>query len=354
MFTNPDMSTWAFSRPHAPWARFMRGPEVTSWWTNATTTEGVFGSHTALVLRRLLRVAARYGSTPVVIWRQATTADPRRRIGRMIGADCVAVTEDGSPHGAAHRRTVGAAIRPRDHRRARRPVRRPAGAEAARILAELVRRRRADPRASSESRRGAELTALSAARMLAEATPALRRSGGRLPRGLSRRGSPRARTRPAPTAKLLGVATTNALELGVDIAGLDAIVVAGFPGTVASFWQQAGRAGRRGEGSLVVLIARDDPLDTYLVNHPEALLDKPVEATVIDPTNPYVLGPQLLCAAAELPLKDAEVRRLRCAGTAGRLARQGLHPPPQGGLVRRGRAWTRTAQWTFAAASAGR
>ncbi len=80
----------------------------------------------------------------------------------------------------------------------------------------------------------------------------------------------------------------------MDIAGLDAVVVAGFPGTVASFWQQAGRSGRRGQGSLVVLVARDDPLDTYLVHHPSALLDRPVEATVTDPTNPYVLGPQLL------------------------------------------------------------
>src|SRR4029078_13317835 len=108
--------------------------------------------------------------------------------------------------------------------------------------------------------------------------------------------------------ELRGMATTNALELGVDIAGLDAVVLAGFPGTVTSFWQQAGRSGRRGQSALIVLIARDDPLDTYLVHHPAALLDKPIERVVIDPGNPYVLGPQLLCAATELPLTDAEVR----------------------------------------------
>ena len=107
--------------------------------------------------------------------------------------------------------------------------------------------------------------------------------------------------------ELLGVATTNALELGVDISGLDAVIVAGYPGTVASFWQLAGRAGRRGEGSLVVLVARDDPLDTYLVHHPAALLGKPVENSVFDPSNPFILRGHVYCAAVERPLTEADV-----------------------------------------------
>ena len=126
------------------------------------------------------------------------------------------------------------------------------------------------------------------------------------------------------TGTLTGAATTNALELGVDIAGLDAVVVAGFPGTVASFWQQAGRSGRRGQGSLVVLVARDDPLDTYLVHHPGALLDKPIEAVVIDPTNPHVLRPHLLCAATELPLTEDDVRSLDAGDVVDQLVDDGL------------------------------
>jgi DEAD/DEAH box helicase domain-containing protein len=124
--------------------------------------------------------------------------------------------------------------------------------------------------------------------------------------------------------QLRGLATTSALELGVDIAGLDAVVLAGFPGTVTSFWQQAGRSGRRGQGALIVLIARDDPLDTYLVHHPAALLDKPIERVVIDPANPYVLGPQLLCAATELPLENAEIRAFGAEQVTAELVDDGL------------------------------
>jgi DEAD/DEAH box helicase domain-containing protein len=134
------------------------------------------------------------------------------------------------------------------------------------------------------------------------------------------------------------MAATNALELGIDIEGLDAVVMAGFPGSRASMWQQMGRAGRAGQGGLGVLVARDDPLDTYLVTHPEALVGRPVEATVFDAANPYVIAPHLCAAAQELPLSDPELPLF------GPQARDVVASLEQAGYLRRrphGWYWTR-------------
>lgn len=304
IFTNPDMLHRGMLSGHARWARFFRKLSYVVV-DECHGYRGVFGSHVALLLRRLRRVARHYGADPVFVLASATTAEPAEFAGRLSGVDCVPVVEDASPRGA---RTVALWEPPLLEEFAGEngaPVRRSAGAETARILAELVIEG-ARSLAFIRSRRGAELTALSARRILGEVDPELVEKvaayrAGFLPE------ERRALEAALLSGELLGVATTNALELGVDIAGLDAVVLAGYPGTLASFWQQAGRAGRAGDDALVLFVARDDPLDTYLVHHPAAILERPVETAVLDPGNPYVLAPQLACAAAELPITAGEL-----------------------------------------------
>ncbi len=308
LFSNPDMVHLSILRNHTRWGPFLRDLRFLVI-DECHHYRGIFGSNVALVLRRLLRLCERYGGPgstgPTVIFASATTACPGSTAEALIGRPVAEVTHDGSPHGG---RTI-ALWEPqfRDDMTGENgaPVRRSAGAEAARMMADLVREG-ARTLAFVRSRRGAELTALGARTRLAETAPQLCDTVASYRAGYLAEDR-RELERALAEGDLRGVATTNALELGVDIAGLDATLLAGFPGTVASFWQQAGRSGRRGQGALVVLIARDDPLDTYLVNHPEALLDKPVERVVIDPANPYVAGPQLLCAATEMPLERSEV-----------------------------------------------
>ncbi|WP_425322609.1 DEAD/DEAH box helicase [Actinoplanes ianthinogenes] len=216
------------------------------------------------------------------------------------------------------------------------PVRRSALRETADLLADAVV---AGTRtlAFIRSRRGAEVVATMARRSLDEAVPGL---GTRVAayRGGYLREDRRAIEQALLSGELLGLASTNALELGVDLAGLDAVLICGWPGTRASLWQQAGRAGRAGGEALAVLIARDDPLDTYLVHHPEALFGRPVEATVLDPANPYVLGPQLCCAASEAPLTEADLELF-----GGEPARATIEALVRAGALRRrpsGWYWT--------------
>jgi DEAD/DEAH box helicase domain-containing protein len=321
LFSNPDMVHLSILRNHARWAVLLRRLRYLVV-DECHCYRGVFGSNVAMVLRRLLRLCARYSAEPTVIFASATTASPGATAAELIGRPVVEVTEDGSPQGA---RTVALwepALRADVTGENGAPVRRSAGAEAARVMADLIAEG-AQTLTFVRSRRAAELTALGAQSRLDDIAPELSNTVA------SYRAGYLAEDRSAlehalAEGRLRGLATTNALELGVDIAGLDAVVLAGFPGTVASFWQQAGRSGRRGQGALVLLIARDDPLDTYLVHHPAALLDKPVERTVIDPTNPYLLGPQLLCAATELPLDEAEVRALEAEPIADGLVDDGL------------------------------
>ena len=335
VLTNPDMLHRGILPAHSRWATFLRRLKFVVV-DECHAYRGVFGSHVAHVLRRLRRVCASYGAYPTFILASATVATPAVSASRLTGLDVAEVTEDASPRGS----TAFALWEPPltavlgEHGA---PVRRPAGSEAARLLADLVVE---DARALAfvRSRRGAEVLALSARRQLAEVAPEL---AGRVAAYRAGYLAEERRELEAALAdgRLLAVAATNALELGIDIAGLDAVVLAGFPGTLASLWQQAGRAGREGLGALVVFIARDDPLDTYLVHHPEAVFGRPVEATVLDPENPHVLGPQLCCAAAELALTEADLPMF------GREAAEAVLPD----LVRRGLLRRRPTGWYWTA-----
>ncbi|WP_264014980.1 DEAD/DEAH box helicase [[Mycobacterium] manitobense] len=321
IFSNPDMIHLSLLRNHARWAVFLRHLRFIVV-DECHYYRGIFGSNVAMVLRRLLRLCTRYHASPTVIFASATTAAPAATAAELIGETVTEVTDDGSPHGA---RTVALwepALRTDLVGENGAPVRRAAGAEAARVMADLIAEG-ARTLTFVRSRRGAELTALAARARLEDVAPELAGLVASYRAGYLSEDR-RELERALAEGELRGMATTNALELGVDIAGLDAVVLAGFPGTVTSFWQQAGRSGRRGQGALIVLVARDDPLDTYLVHHPEALLDKPIERVVIDPANPFVLGPQLLCAATELPLTDAEVRMWNAESVAAELVDDGL------------------------------
>src|SRR5680860_1465798 len=333
VLTNPDMLHHSLLPGHARWSRYFGSLRYVVI-DECHHYRGVFGAHVAQIIRRLRRVAALYGAHPTFVLASATVAEPEVSAGRLTGLDVVSVTDDGSPRGrAALALWEPPFVSGRGENGAR--VRRSATSEVADLLTDLVVER-VRTLAFVRSRRGAETVALTARRLLGEVDASLvdqvaAYRGGYLPE--ERRELEEA----LRSGRLLGLAATNALELGIDISGLDAVLLAGFPGTRAALWQQVGRAGRGARDALGVMVARDDPLDTYLVNHPEALLGQPVEANVFDPDNPYVLGPHLCAAAAESPLTVGD---LALFGTGARAAVDAL---TEGGLLRRrphGWFWT--------------
>lgn len=335
VLTNPDMLHHGILPRQAAWATFLRRLRYVVV-DECHSYRGVFGSHVAHVLRRLRRAAARYGGTPTFVLASATAGDPAGSSSQLVGLPVTAVTDDASPRGAVTFALWEPPLQPGSGGTDAQPVRRSAVRETADLLADAVA---AGVRtlAFVRSRRGVEVVASMARRSLDEAVPGL---GDRV--AAYRSGYLREERHALESAlrdgSLLGLASTNALELGVNLTGLDAVVICGYPGTRASLWQQAGRAGRRGQEALAVLVARDDPLDTYLVHHPDALFEHPVEATVLDPGNPYVLAPQLCCAAAEGPLTDADLELF--GGEQARAAADAL--VARGALRRRptGLYWT--------------
>lgn len=308
ILANPDMLHFGILPNHTWWARFFRRLRYVIV-DEAHSYRGVFGSHVANLMRRLRRICAYYGAgtsfpEPVFIAASATASDPGTSFARLIGTPVREVSEDCSPHGSttvAFWEPALTELKGENGARARRT----AIAETADMLANLVSSR-VRTIAFIKSRRGAETISSITKRLLDEVDSSLPQRvaayrSGYLPE------ERRALERALRSGELLGISSTSALELGIDISGLDAVLVAGWPGTRASLFQQIGRAGRAGQNAIAAFVASDDPLDTYLVNHPEAIFDVSVEATVFDPGNPYVLGPHLCAAAAELPIGVAEL-----------------------------------------------
>ncbi|MCR4400409.1 MAG: DEAD/DEAH box helicase [Syntrophomonadaceae bacterium] len=280
---------------HHKWARFLRGLRFVVI-DEAHSYRGVFGSHVGLLLRRLRRICRHYGTAPQFILASATLANAAEFAGRLTGLQCVLVDEDGAPRGEKGFVLVNPY--------ARGAARRGLLAETTRIFTHLVAQG-LQVLCFVGSRRAAETLAMQARAALEERSPGLGETvaayrAGYLPHerreleaGLKR-------------GSLRGVVSTNALELGIDIGSLDAVVQCGYPGTMASTWQQAGRAGRGLAPSVVFMVAGFNQLDQYFVRHPERFFSAPHEHAIVDVANPHVLCPQLMCAAAELPLAEGD------------------------------------------------
>ena len=317
ILSNPDMMHVGILPYHPRWATFLANLRYVIV-DELHQYRGIFGSNVAMVLRRLGRVCAHYGSRPQFIGASATIANPAELAERLTGRPCACLDEDGSPAGPRLFVLWNPPPFGRDGL-----ARRSANMEATDLLARLVERE-VQTIVFAKARVVAELVYRYARERLAKDHPPLADRirayrGGYLPR--ERREIEQALF----TGRLLGIASTNALELGIDVGTLDASILVGFPGTIASTWQQAGRAGRGSDQSLSVLVAYNDPIDQYLMHEPGYFFGRPVEEGVIDPENPYILASHLGCAAAELPLtpEDADLFGKGAAEVADAVAADG-------------------------------
>jgi DEAD/DEAH box helicase domain-containing protein len=300
ILTNPDMLSVGIVPYHSAWALFLRQlrwvvvDEVHSY-------RGVFGSHVANVFRRLRRVCELYGARPQFLCSSATIANPGELVKSLTGFEPELIDEDGSPHGPRHFVFWNPPYIGEDQTQ-----RRSTNIETTSLFSSLVAE-------------GVRTIAFARSRQTAELILRYARDG--LKRGemdLSDRvTSYRAGYLPEDrreierrlfSGDLLGVVSTNALELGVDIGGLDASILNGYPGSVASVWQQAGRAGRGRQDCLAVLVAQNNPLDQYLMRRPEYFFGRPHEHAAVDPNNLHILRQHLRAAAYEMPLSDEDAR----------------------------------------------
>jgi DEAD/DEAH box helicase domain-containing protein len=296
--TNPDMLHSAILPHHTKWFQLFEQLKLIVI-DELHTYRGVFGGHVANVLRRLLRICAHYGSRPVIVCCSATIGNPAELATMLTGRPVRLVDRNGAPSGERHVLLVDPPIMER--------------ASGARGSAETLAQRWALPflRAGRQtivfgrSRVAAEI-------MLSGLRESLRQHEGPRSRVRGYRGGylpteRRAIERGLRDGEILGVVSTNALELGVDIGRLDTSILAGYAGSVAATWQRFGRAGRRGGTSVAVLVASGSPVDQYVIHHPEFLLESTPEEARLDPNNLHVLLAHLRAATFELPFEPGEV-----------------------------------------------
>ncbi len=298
ILTNPDMLHLGILPNHQSWSRLLRQLRYVVV-DEAHSYRGVFGSHVACVLRRLRRLCRLYGSNPQFICCSATIANPGEHAEQLVGLPFSVVDNDGSPHGGKDFVFWNPPIIDQA-----KSVRRSANSEATNLFTELVS---SDIHSLTftRSRRLTELIYRYSRQRLAETAPDL---AGRI-KAYRAGYLPQERRRIEQelfSGQLLGVVATTALELGIDIGDLEATVLTGYPGSIASTWQQAGRSGRGRDRSLSFLIGLDNPLDQYFMRHPDFFFQKGFENVLVNPDNPYILGAHLLCAAWELPLSSGE------------------------------------------------
>jgi DEAD/DEAH box helicase domain-containing protein len=297
VLTNPDMLHSGILPHHTKWAtlfqnlRYVVIDELHAY-------RGVFGSHLANVLRRLRRICRHYGSAPQFIMASATIANPGELARRLTGEPVEEITESGAPTGDKVFVCYNPPVVNREL-----GIRAPYLGEVAKIALRFLRDKIATI-VFAQSRLATEvlLTAIKSGVADKTGDSGIVRGyrGGYLP---TRR---RAVERGLREGEVLGVVSTNALELGVDIGHLDVAVLAGYPGGIASLWQQAGRAGRRSGRSAAVFVATSAPLDQFMITHPEYLFGTPPEHARVNPNNPFILVSHLKCAAFELPIADDE------------------------------------------------
>ena len=294
ILTNPDMLHTSILPYHSRWNRFFSNLKYVVI-DEIHTYRGIFGSNVANVIRRLRRVCRHYGADPQFVCCSATIANPLELAEKLVGAPMELVADDGSPKGPK----LFVMWNPPFIDQAK-MERLSSNVEAQRLMVDLIRER-CQTITFGRARIVAELMYKYVRETLQRYSPTLANAvrayrGGYLPE------ERREIERQLFSGELLGVTSTNALELGIDVGSLDAAIIIGFPGTIASTWQQAGRAGRGAEESVVFLIGYNDPIDQYLMRHPDYFFGQSPEHAIIDPENAYILANHLRCAAFELPL----------------------------------------------------